>query len=175
MKVFVRLVHRVLLFVVLPLSLLALGSCSEDGSPSLVNKLPGEFSGEFPAEFPLTIDLAKTTFAKGETISLKATITNNSGKDVNIMTNGCQPAVWLTSPGDDESHAEILLAFYEVFRAGETITQELKFTKGAGRYLLHVEYEMYTFVGEPPVYPQNPIDGSTLIKAHLDDIVITVK
>ena len=181
MKLFTGLGHVALLFILLSLSLLAISSCNKDGSRPRVNEFTGEFTGEFPTEFPIAIDLTKTKFALGEVISFTVTITNDSGRDVNIMTNGGQPWVYIRRYDDSSIYAETIPAVPGILKAGDKLTKTCEYTPEiTGLYIVHASYSMTVFdeynaswATDLPLGWLNT--ARTDFKGYLDDIIIEVR
>ncbi len=136
MKPFMPRIYWIRVIVcVLFLSLLAV---------NLFWKVPQSF-GEYADEFPLSIDLNRRVFFHGEKISFTATITNNSGEDVNIITNGSQPCAFFCLRPIDKmlSHGEFLMARPDTIKAGETLSKNYEvWAIIPGVYYLDVHYSM---------------------------------
>ncbi len=93
--------------------------------------------------FPLEIDLNKTHYNVGEKIALNATIINQSGKDVNMLSNGYQPWVIFHNINDNKNFGETSEGVYQVFKANEKITRVYEFQANeSGTYILDVSYHI---------------------------------
>ena len=96
-----RRVKRMLSFVCLILLLLLVFiSCKSNTLESPEEEKP----------FPLSIDLTKYRYTVGETLRFTATITNQSGKDVSVVSNGEMPCVNFREADCTIEHAEIAMA-----------------------------------------------------------------
>ena len=134
------------------LSMLTLTSCTQKTEKSAVNN----------EEFPLTVDLEKYDYKVGEKLLFKATITNQSGKEVKIASNGQMPCAYFRPVDDTGTHAETTVMVEQTLKADETITRPYLFSlTKAGKYLLDVHYSM-------------DVDGVPY-QANLKEITITVK
>ena len=97
--------------------------------------------GENKKDFPLEIDLTKTDYNMGEQITFNATITNKSGKDVNMLSNGHQPWAIFHNINDNRTFGETTEGVYQVFKANEKITKVHAFEAiETGTYTLYVHY-----------------------------------
>ena len=97
--------------------------------------------GENKKDFPLEIDLTKTDYNMGEQITFNATITNKSGKDVNMLSNGHQPGAIFHNINDNRTFGETTVGVYQVFKANEKITKVHAFEANeTGTYTLYVHY-----------------------------------
>jgi len=97
--------------------------------------------GENKKDFPLEIDLTKTDYNMGEQITFNATITNKSGKDVNMLSNGHQPWAIFHNINDNRTFGETTVGVYQVFKANEKITKVHAFEAiETGTYTLYVHY-----------------------------------
>ncbi len=95
-------------------------------------------------DFTLEIDLPKNVYNVGEQIAFNATITNNSGKDVNMLSNGHQPAAFFYNINDNSTiFAETTEAVHQVLKANEKITKTYEFKANeTGTYILYVHYDI---------------------------------
>ena len=66
-------------------------------------------------DFPLEVDLGKKVFNLGEKISFNATITNKSGKDVNVSSNGEMPCAFFRNINDTTTHGEATERVEQIF------------------------------------------------------------
>jgi cell division protein FtsI/penicillin-binding protein 2 len=114
------------------------------------------------ANFPLDIDLVNTTFSVGDKLSFTVTVTNDCGKDVDIVTNGQQPSIVFRDINDTREYAEISMAVTQVLKSGEKLSRffEYEFVN-PGTYILKPYYNL-------------TVKGIHL-HADLGDIVIEVK
>ncbi|MCL2678988.1 MAG: hypothetical protein FWF18_01645 [Dehalococcoidia bacterium] len=110
-------------------------------------KVP-QSAGVYPNEFPLAIDLNRTVFFRGEVLSFTITVTNNSGQDVNIVTNGSQPCFYfMLRPIDNFiGHGEFTMPRQEILKAGESLTRTQNiWLVIPGVYILDVHYGMMIY------------------------------
>jgi hypothetical protein len=113
-------------------------------------------------DFPLEIDLGKKVFTLGEKISFNATITNKSGKDVNMFSNGYQPWAVIHNINDNSTFAETSERVDQVFKANEKITQVYEFEfNETGTYILEANYNINV--------------NEVRIQDKINDIVIEIK
>ena len=104
----------------------------------------------------------KNVFNVGEKISFNATISNKSGKDVNMSSNGEQPWVIFHNVNDNTPQGETCLRVDQIFKANEKITRVFEYDDiEAGTYILDARY--------------NIIVDDISIKNKLDDIIIEVR
>ena len=112
-------------------------------------------------DFSLQVDLSKNVFNVGEKIAFNATITNRSGIDVNIWSNGQQPYAFFHNISDTTPHGEITVRVDQVFKANEEITQNYEFeANDSGTYILEVQYHIYV--------------NNIAIQEKIENIVISV-
>jgi len=115
------------------------------------------------ADFPLDIDLSKTIFNVGDKISGIVTITNRSGKNIDIISNGAMPCTYLHNIKDT--------TYIHPERMGRGVAQNLKtddkmsenfewIAKESGTYVLNVHYRI-------------EVNGVEL-RSELEDITIEV-
>jgi len=114
--------------------------------------------------FSLSIDLDRTDFFVGETISFTVAVTYNGEQDISIQTLWHQPSVHFRPVGSSMPFVLPSTSVSVFFKANETktITFELN-PDEAGQYILGVYY----IFGLPEDYYDN-------ITIKLDDIIITV-
>jgi hypothetical protein len=94
-------------------------------------------------DFPLEVDLPKTVYHVGEQIAFNATITNKSGKDVNMLSNGHQPAAFFYNVNDNRTLAETSEGYLQFLRDNEKITKAYEFEANeAGTYYLYIHCNM---------------------------------
>jgi len=111
--------------------------------------------------FPLTNDLTKKTYSVGEKISFNAEITNKSGSDVVIVSNGYMPCAYLHLQSDTTSHCEFSPHAEDNIDINQKLTKHFEYTPTeAGTYVLEIHYRI-------------EIQGVTLEK-NLDNIIIEV-
>jgi hypothetical protein len=92
-------------------------------------------------DFPLEVDLNKRVFALGEKISFNAIITNKSGRDLNISSNGVQPCTFFHNINDNIAHAEISVLVFQMLKANEKMSQSYMYEPTeSGTYILEVHY-----------------------------------
>ena len=145
-KVYLKIVAVVCFIVIFTISVLMLLS-------------KGSFSEE---DFPLSVDLDKTVFNVGEKIFFNAAIINESGKDVNMSSNGEQPCVFFHNINDNITHAEITVLVYQTFKANEKITRTFEYEPiETGTYILDAHYSIMV--------------DDIRIQNRIDDIIIEVK
>jgi hypothetical protein len=113
-------------------------------------------------DFPLEVDLGKRVFTLGEKITFSATITNKSGKDVNVLSNGEMPCAFFHNINDNTTHGETTVGVYQILKANDKISRVFEFEASeTGTYILDVHY----CIGVNQVWIQDKID----------DIIIEVK
>ncbi len=94
-------------------------------------------------DFPLEMHLPKTSYNVGEQIAFNATITNKSGKDVNMLSNGHQFQFIFYNIKDNTTLVETSEGYLQVFKANEKITKAYQFEANeAGTYILFVHYQI---------------------------------
>jgi len=101
------------------------------------------YAGEYPDEFPLAIDLERKVFFSWETISITAMVTNNSGEDLEIVSNGSypdgsQPTAYLLRINDKTYKAITANAVHRSFKSGEVIAIKHEYKVKPGIYVLDV-------------------------------------
>jgi hypothetical protein len=119
-------------------------------------------------DFPLEIDLAKTVYNVGEQISFNATITNKSGKDVNMLSNGKQPCAYFHNINDTTAHGEITVLVDQILKANGKVSRVFKYEPiEAGTYILDVHYSI--------AVNSISLANGILLRDKIDNIVIEVK
>ncbi|MCL2257408.1 MAG: hypothetical protein FWC14_04315, partial [Candidatus Bathyarchaeota archaeon] len=115
------------------------------------------------ADFPLEIDLPNTVFNVGDKISGTVTITNRSGKNVEIRSNGAMPCTYLHSNNDtSHNHPEMRGIKYHVLKAYDKMSRDFEWeAEESGTYVLYVHYTIV-------------VNGVEL-RSELDDIIIEVR
>ena len=94
-------------------------------------------------DFPLEVDLGKKDFSLGEKISLDVTITNRSGKDVNISSNGEMPCVFFHNINDTTTHGETTERVDQILKANDRISRVFMYEASeTGTYILDVHYRI---------------------------------
>ena len=117
--------------------------------------------GENKKDFPLEIDLTKTDYNMGEQITFNATITNKSGKNVNMLSNGHQPWAIFHNINDNRTFGETTVGVYQVFKANEKITKAHAFEANeTGTYTLYVHY----LIRVDEIWIQNEINMTVILK-----------
>jgi len=112
-------------------------------------------------DFPLEIDLTRTDYNVGEQIAFNATITNKSGKDVNMLSNGHQPWAIFHSINDNRNFGETSVGVTQVFQANEKITKLYAFEANeTGTYTLYVHY----LIRVDEIWIQNEINVTLSLK-----------
>ena len=95
------------------------------------------------ADFPLEIELSNTVFKVGDKISCVASITNKSGKDVTVMSNGQPFCINLYSVTDTRDHSHIAMAVLQTLKAGDKVAGDFLYEiKEPGTYILYIHYRM---------------------------------
>jgi len=114
------------------------------------------------ADFPLDIDLSKTIFNVGDKISGIVTITNISGKNVAIVSNGAMPCTELYNIKDTTRfHPERMGRVCQNLNAGDKMSQVFDWEpKESGTYILRVHYSI-------------EVNGVEF-RSELEDIIIKV-
>jgi hypothetical protein len=108
---------------------------------STIEAMPNSTFSE--KDFPLTIDLPKINYNVGEQIAFNSTISNKSGKDVNMLSNGHQPWAIFHNINDNSTFGETTEGVLQVFHANERITKTYEFEANeAGTYILFVHYQI---------------------------------
>ena len=115
------------------------------------------------ADFPLEIDLLNTVFNVGDKVTGTATITNKSGRTVEISSNGYTPCAYLHYATTDNYHADIDNIHFTVLKAGDKITtvfsQEVD---EAGTYVLYLHYCI-------------EVNRCVRLYSELEDVIIEVR
>ena len=94
-------------------------------------------------DFPLEVDLGKKVFSLGEKIFFNATITNKSGKDVNITSNGEMPCVFFHNINNTTTHGETTERVDQILKANDRISRVFEYEASeTGIYLLDVHYRI---------------------------------
>jgi len=94
-------------------------------------------------EFPLKINLNQNTFVLGEKIFFTAKITNRSGKDVDIATNGEMPCFFFRADSGSTIHGVKTVLISQILKANETMDRTFLYTPfAAGTYILDVHYRI---------------------------------
>jgi hypothetical protein len=92
-------------------------------------------------DFPLEIDLTKTDYHVGEKIVFNATITNKSGRDFNVSSNGAQPCTFFHNINDNITHGEICPLVFQLLKSNEQISRNYEYEPTEpGTYILEVHY-----------------------------------
>jgi len=115
------------------------------------------------ADFSLEVDLSGINFSVGDKLSGTATITNMSGKNVIVTSNGYMPCTWLHDISDThQQHPERDSLCVERLRVNDNLIQGFvyEFTE-SGTFVLYVHYYI-------------EINGVELC-SELEDIIIEVK
>ncbi|MCL2643615.1 MAG: hypothetical protein FWD52_08950 [Candidatus Bathyarchaeota archaeon] len=115
------------------------------------------------ADFPLEVDLSTAVFYVGDKVSGTATITNKSGKDVTVFSNGHTPCIYLHKVNTTSVHVETDAGRGEVLKAGGKMTSVFnREVTEAGTYVLYVHYNIR-------------VNGRIELCSELEDIIIEVK
>lgn len=94
-------------------------------------------------DFPLEVDLSKRVFNLGEKISFNTTITNKSGRDVNMSSNGAMPCVFFHKINDNITHAEIAPVAYQILKANDKVSRVFEFEPSeTGTYIIDAHYRI---------------------------------
>ncbi len=94
-------------------------------------------------DFSLEVDLGKRVFALGEKISFNATITNKSGYDVNLLSNGEMPCVFFHNINNNTTHGETTVGVYQLLKANGKISRVFEYeASDAGTYILDIHYSL---------------------------------
>ena len=146
-----------IIVVVVCLSLVFVGMCL---NVTLKNKIVESSFSELV--FPLDVDLSGMVFSVGDSLSVTATITNVSGKNVVVVSNGYMPCVYLCNVFDTRSHPEPDSISREMLKSNGKLSRDFvfEFTE-CGVYVLYVHYGI-------------EVNGVWL-SSELDDIIIEVK
>lgn len=112
-------------------------------------------------DFLLEVDLDKNVFNVAEKITFTATITNKSGKDVNMSSNGEMPCVFFHNVNDTIIHVEGTLRVDKIFKANEKISRIFEYEVEAGSYVLDVHYRI--------------VVDDIAIQHKIEDIIIEVR
>ncbi|MDR0964094.1 MAG: hypothetical protein LBM60_05720 [Clostridium sp.] len=146
-------IHLICLLLLSLLSLFACVATDESNTPYT------------PDEFPLTIELDKTQYKAGDTVTFTLTITNQCGKDVNLYSNGAMPCADFQNIENRLPHAEITPLYMREFQKNEKLSREFSYlVEDAGTYILDAHYEIAI----------NNSDLNSWFREKLDDIEITV-
>jgi hypothetical protein len=119
-----------------------------------------------PEEFPLSIELDKTNYEVGNTVSFVLTITNKCGKTVTLYSNGEMPCVDFQNAENRSTHVEHSELVSQEFKKNEKISRKFSFlVEKTGTSILDAHY--YIAI--------NNHETKDWFKEKLDDIEITVK
>ena len=115
------------------------------------------------ADFPLEIDLPTTVFNVGDKISGTVTITNTSGKNVKVRSNGEMPCIYFHNFNDTSNkHPERGGFSYQTLKIGDKMSNIFEWeTIERGTYVLCAHYRI-------------DVNGVEL-RSELEDIIIEVK
>lgn len=117
-------------------------------------------------DFPLSIELDKTNYKVGDTVSFTLTISNESGKTVTLISNGKMPCVNFQNAENRLPHTETCEFVSQRFKKNEKLSKEFSFlVEEAGTYILDAHYNISI---------DNQGDDRRSLKEKLDDIEITV-
>ena len=94
------------------------------------------------SDFPLELDLNSTVFNVGGKISGTVTITNRSGKDVTVVSNGAMPCTYLRNTNDNTSrHVERSGIAQQILKIDHKMSKNFEWiAKESGTYVLYVHY-----------------------------------
>ena len=129
-----RKVRRILSFACLVLlPLLVFASCK----PNTLK--PPEEGGKF--SFSTDLTKRSYTYKEGETMRFTVAVTNNSGEDLQIMTNGYMPDADLYSVDDTIPRVRPAIGIEQSFKADEKIEKTFEFALDQkGKYILAIFY-----------------------------------
>jgi hypothetical protein len=117
-------------------------------------------------KFPLSIELDKTDYKVGDTVSFTLTITNKCGRTVTLYSNGEMPCVNFQNIKNRLLHGEISLLTAQEFKKNEKISRDFSFiVEKTGTYILDAHYNIAINSH------RNPDDW---FREKLDDIRIVV-
>jgi len=134
-------------------------------------------AGTFPEEFPLSINLNRAVFLSGEKIEFISVITNNSGRDAIIKTNGYQPCANAALRPFDHllNHAEVSMLKTQLLRDGESLEIANEFrVLLPGVYTIDVHYSIDMLYGTSPICNESQALDFTKLNGKLDAITIVV-
>lgn len=159
------MVKNKILIIVLAVSLsfnvaiTVLNVIPKDNYRSDINFADANFS---EVDFPLEIDLTNTVFHVGDRVSGTVTITNKSGRTVEVISNGYMPCVYLHNANTTINHAHVDSYWLEVLKSGGTMTTVFnREVTEAGTYILEVHYEIR-------------VNKSVELYSKFEDIIIEV-
>jgi hypothetical protein len=112
------------------------------------------------ADFLLEVDLSGSVFSVGESLTGNATVTNISGKNVRVVSNGYMPCTYLHSASDtNNSHPERESLCIEILRANDNLSGSFvyEFTE-PGMYVLYVHY----YIEVNGVWLSRALEGSVI-------------
>jgi len=116
-------------------------------------------------DFPLSIELDKTDYTVGDTVSFALTITNKCGKKVILYSNGEMPCVDFQHVEKRLPHDENSLLSSQVFKKNERLSRDFSFqVEDAGTYILDAHYTIAI----------NSSNNEDWLKEKIDDIEIIV-
>ncbi|WP_197032717.1 hypothetical protein [Clostridium sp. KNHs205] len=119
-----------------------------------------------PEEFPISIELDKTDYRVGDTVSFTLTITNKCGKTVTLYSNGNMPCVDFQNIENRLTHVEPSALESQEFKKNEKISRNFNFVvEETGTYILDAHYNI-------AINNQGSTEG--WFRDKLDDIEITV-
>ena len=100
----------------------------------------------------------------GDRVFCTATITNKSGRTVEVGSDGYMPCVYLHNANTTINHAHLYTIHYEVLKAGDKMTAVFnrEVVDEAGTYILKSHYEI-------------EVNRHVKLYVELEDIIIEVK
>jgi len=94
--------------------------------------------------FPLEVDLQKTVFNVGDRLMCNASIANNAGRDVFVVSNGYMPGFFFYDINYPIDPAFTMMWAGRTLKANDTMTRAIDFTivEPPGTYVLEVLYRL---------------------------------
>jgi len=112
-----------LIFAIVALNMVPRGSSADNGDLYVGN---GYLFSE--KDFLLEANLSKTVFNVGEEISINATLTNISGKPVNVTYMIYHtPCIYLYDK-DGDNHGHVTLEYWQILEANDSMTKNQTYT-----------------------------------------------
>ncbi|MCL2173398.1 MAG: hypothetical protein FWB84_07170 [Candidatus Bathyarchaeota archaeon] len=77
--------------------------------------------------FPLSVNLSSHIVHVGDTISGTVTVTNKSGQNVQVFSNGRQPCIYFHKINERYNHVEVLLGEERILEAGDKMSCNFRY------------------------------------------------
>jgi hypothetical protein len=96
-------------------------------------------------DFPLEMGLCNNAFNIGEKVSFNATITNKSGRDVCVVSNGFMPCCYVYNiDGTTYPHIETTMRTEQILKAYDQMQKIINhtFDEPPGTYIFEIHYNL---------------------------------